>query len=321
MSSSPSGWFVQCAPFVDELREVEVRRDGERAVVDEELADRADALDVAGRVVREGMADVDAATTTRLDATTAHQRGGGVVQAVQHLGVGLARVVAAVVEAPRTVLATALREAAEERVADLPFIHREPGDDTARAHALHETPRDLERAPCIGERTMRMRALEPEQLRERIERHRRQLAGDDQRPREARGVEPVVVDVRQREPGTSKAGLEEGPVEADVVAGDESAVEERRHLEQRLAERERVLPRRCREAVDRQRVELRLTETLGRDERLVLVQHLQRARVDADDAELDDVVPRRIEPGGLEVDEGDGRLRRPACEAHERRGG
>jgi hypothetical protein len=58
------------------------------------------------------------------------------------------------------------------------------------------------------------------------------------------------------------------------------------------------------------------SETLGCDERLILVQHLQRARVDADDAELDDVVPRRIEPGGLEVDEGDGRLRRPGtCEA------
>jgi hypothetical protein len=168
---------------------------------------------------------------------------------------------------------------------------------------------------------VRVRALEPEQLRERLERHRRQLAGDDQRPREARGVEPVVVDVRQREPGASKAGLEEGPVEADVVAGDENAVEERGHLEQRLAERERVLPRRRREAVDRQRVELRLSETLGCDERLVLVQHLQRARVDADDTDLDDVVPRRIEPGGLEVDEGDGRLRCPACEAHERRGG
>src|SRR5690606_25065382 len=105
--------------LVDELRQVEVRRDGERAVVDEELADRADSLDVAGRVIREGMADVDAATPTRLDATAAHQLGGGVVQAVQHLGVGLARVVAAVIEAPRPVLATSLREAAEERVADL----------------------------------------------------------------------------------------------------------------------------------------------------------------------------------------------------------
>src|SRR5690606_10194992 len=109
-------------------RQVEVRRDGERAVVDEELADRADSLDVAGRVVRERVADVDAATPTCLDATTAHQLGGGVVQAVQHLGVGLARVVAPVVEAPRPVLTSALRETTEERVADLPFVRRESGD-------------------------------------------------------------------------------------------------------------------------------------------------------------------------------------------------
>src|SRR5690606_29577631 len=118
----------------------------------EELADRADPLDVAGRVVRERMADVDAATPTCLDATTAHQLGGRVVQAIQHLGVGLARVVAPVIEAPRTVLTPTLRKTTEERVADLPFIHREPGDEAARAHALHQASGDLERAAGIGKR-------------------------------------------------------------------------------------------------------------------------------------------------------------------------
>ncbi len=57
--------------LVDELRQVEVRRDGERTVVDEELADRADPLDVAGRVVREGMAVLEDATPSLLDSILA----------------------------------------------------------------------------------------------------------------------------------------------------------------------------------------------------------------------------------------------------------
>jgi hypothetical protein len=152
---------------------------------------------------------------------------------------------------------------------------------------------------------MRSRAVEPEVRRERVEGERRQLAAGDERPREARGVEAVVVDARQREPRSTVAGLEEGPVEADVVAGDERSFEQRCDGEQRLPQERRVRPRGLREPADGERLGLRVVEPLGGDERVALASDLEGARIHAQHRDLDDLVSGGIEARGLEVDEGD----------------
>src|SRR5690606_9560887 len=154
--------LLALARLIDELRQIEVRRDRHQPLVEELAADDAHALDVAGRIVGERVADVDAAATRALGATPAYELGGDVVQPVEHLHVCLARVVATIVDAPRAVLLAALLEAREQRFADLSLVDGERGDTAADPHALREATGHLERAASVRERPVRSRAIDAE---------------------------------------------------------------------------------------------------------------------------------------------------------------
>ncbi len=134
--------------------------------------------------------------------------------------------------------------------------------------------------------------LDAEHVADRGEGERLEGADGDERPRERRGVDDVVVHLRPHEPRTTKPAVQERLVEADVVPGEHAPLGDRREALERVVDVRGVVPLLRVEAVQRGGLDAAPLGELRTNARRHLPLDEEDLRVNAHRGELDDLVQR-----------------------------